>query len=183
MDQQLYEKKISSKKIFKGKILGLYLDQVQLPNKKIASREKVTHPGAVAIVPVDNLRQVYLVKQFRYPPHQTLIEIPAGKLDKGEDPVNCASRELKEEVGAEDSQLVKLTSFYTTPGFCDELLHMYLASGFKVSNNNLDEDEFLHILKFKLDDAISMIKTGEIQDAKTIIGLMLARDYLNEHQT
>ncbi|MDZ7838157.1 MAG: NUDIX hydrolase [Actinomycetota bacterium] len=134
----------------------------------------------MGIVPINGQDQVYLVKQFRYPPHQTLIEIPAGKLDEGEDPINCARRELKEEVGAENGKLIKLVSFYTTPGFCDELLHMYLALDFKVTDNNLDDDEFLHILKFNLKDSIDMIKNGQIQDAKTIIGLMLARDYVNE---
>ncbi len=180
MDKRLYEQKVDSKIIFKGKILGLYFDKVRLPNGNMASREKVTHPGAVGIVPINQDREVYLVRQYRYPPDKTLIEIPAGKLDINEDPLDCAQRELKEEIGAEEANLVNLANFYTTPGFCDELLRMYLATDFKVRSNNPDDDEFLQVLKFKLDDAISMIKNGEIKDAKTIIGLMLARDYVYE---
>jgi len=182
MEKRLYEQRISSKKVFSGKILGLYFDKVRLPNGKIATREKVTHPGAVGIVPINSNREVYLVRQFRYPPGKILIEIPAGKLDKNENPADCARRELKEEIGAEGGNMVNLANFYTTPGFCDELLRMYLAADFRVKDNNLDDDEFLVVLKFKLEDAVNMIKTREIKDAKTIIGLMLARDYLNGRQ-
>ncbi|MGM0366194.1 MAG: NUDIX hydrolase [Actinomycetota bacterium] len=179
MDKRLYEQRISSKKVFSGKILGLYFDQVRLPNGNTASREKVTHPGAVGIVPINRDREVYLVRQYRYPPDKILIEIPAGKLDEDEDPRDCAQRELKEEIGAEGGEIVNLANFYTTPGFCNELLRMYLATGFNMKANNLDEDEFLQVLKFNLDDAIAMIGKSEIRDAKTIIGLMLARDYLD----
>ncbi len=180
MDKRLYEQKISSKKVFSGKILGLFFDQVKLPNGNKATREKVTHPGAVGIVPVNSSREVYLVRQFRYPPDTILIEIPAGKLDHKEDPLDCAKRELKEEIGAQGAQMTNLSNFFTTPGFCDELLRMYLATGFTIRENNLDEDEFLQVVKFDLNKAVAMIKEGQIRDAKTIIGLMLARDYLDE---
>ncbi len=180
MNKKLYEEKISSKKIFEGKILDLYYDKVSLPNGRTATREKVAHPGAVGIVPVDESRRVYLVKQYRYPPDDILIEIPAGKLDKNEDPADCAVRELEEEIGAVGAKLVSLSNFYTTPGFSDELLHMFVATGFRIKGNNLDEDEFLEVLTFTMDEADEMIKNGKIRDAKTIIGLMLARDFLNE---
>jgi ADP-ribose pyrophosphatase len=179
MEDKLVEKKLSSKKIFHGKILNLYFDKVKLPNGNIATREKVTHPGAVGIVPVNNQKEVYLVRQYRYPPDDTIIEIPAGKIDNNEDPDKCALRELREEVGAGSADIVKLSAFYTTPGFSNELLHLYLATNFDLKDNNLDDDEFLQIVKFSLKDAIHMINTGIIKDAKTIIGLLLARDYLN----
>lgn len=178
---ELYEKKINSKNIFTGKILKLYLDDVMLPNKKIATREKVLHPGAVGIVPVTKERQVLLVKQFRYPVESILLEIPAGKLDKGEKPLDCANRELHEEVGAVGGKLINLASFYTSPGFSNEILHLYLAIDFKRKGNNLDEDEFLHIYEMDLEDTISLIEKGGIMDAKTIIGIFLARDYLNKN--
>ncbi len=178
---ELYEKKVNSKNIFTGKIIKLYLDNVMLPNKKIVTREKVSHPGAVGIVPVDRNRKVLLVKQFRYPVESTLLEIPAGKLDKNEKPIDCAIRELHEEVGAVGGKLINLASFYTSPGFSDEILYLYLAIDFKRKGNNLDEDEFLHVYEIDLEDTVSLIEKGKIMDAKTIIGIFLARDYINKN--
>ncbi len=178
---ELYEKKINSKSIFSGKIIKLYLDDVMLPNKKIVTREKVSHPGAVGIVPVNKKKEIVLVEQFRYPVENTLLEIPAGKLDKGENPVDCASRELHEEIGAVGGKLIHLVSFYTSPGFSDEILYLYLAIDFERKENNLDEDEFLHVYELDLDNTVSLIKEGKIIDAKTIIGIFLARDYLSKN--
>jgi ADP-ribose pyrophosphatase len=177
---ELYEKKIRSKIIFSGKIIKLYLDDVMLPNKKSATREKVSHPGAVGIVPVNKKGEVVLVEQFRYPVGAALLEIPAGKLDKGEDPKDCAVRELHEEVGAVGGRLIHLVTFYTSPGFADEILYLYLALGFKRKENNLDDDEFLHVYEMDLEKTITLIKKGKIKDAKTIIGVLLARDYLGK---
>jgi len=150
LDKKLYEKKISSRQIFNGVILGLSFDKVKLPNGKTASREKITHPGAVGVVAVTDEDEILLVRQFRYPVNDITIEIPAGKLDRDELPENCAKRELAEEVGAVDGVLRLLSSFYTTPGFCDEVLHLFMATGFKISNNSPDEDESLEIIKIKL---------------------------------
>jgi len=180
LNRRLYEEKISSEKIFSGKILGLYYDKVRLPNKKTASREKITHPGAVGIVPVTDDDNILLVKQYRYPVDAITIEIPAGKIDDNEIPEKCAKRELAEEVGAVDGKLKRLSTFYTTPGFCNEVLHLFLATGFKISKNNLDEDEFLDIIEMKMDTALLWIKEGKIIDSKTIIGLLMARDLLND---
>jgi ADP-ribose pyrophosphatase len=177
---ELYEKKIRSKNIFSGKIIKLYLDDVMLPNKKTATREKVSHPGAVGIVPVTKKNKVVLVEQFRYPAGATLLEIPAGKLDNGEDPIVCAERELSEEVGAVKGRLIHLATFYTSPGFADELLYLYLAVDFKREENNLDDDEFLHVYEIELEKTVSFIKEGRIKDAKTIIGIFMARDYLSK---
>ena len=178
---ELYEKKIDSKNLFTGKVIKLYLDNVMLPNKKIATREKVSHPGAVGIVPVNKESKLILVEQYRYPVESTLLEIPAGKLDKGEDPADCAGRELHEEIGATGGKLIHLASFYTSPGFSDEILHLYLATDFERKENKLDEDEFLHVYVMDLGDTVSLIKKGKIMDAKTIIGIFLARDYLSKN--
>ena len=179
MNKELFERKISSERIFKGEIVELYVDKVKLPNNKIVTREKVTNPGAVGIVPISKEEKIMLVKQFRYPPGITLLEIPAGKLGKGEDPRDCAVRELKEEIGAEGGRLIHLVDFYTSPGFCDEILYLYLALDFEKKENNPDDDEFLEVLELKFRDASSFIKNGKIKDAKTIIGILLAEDYLS----
>jgi len=182
LDKKLYEKKISSRQIFNGAILGLSFDKVKLPNGKIVSREKITHPGAVAVVAVTDEHEILLVRQFRYPVNDITIEIPAGKLDRDELPENCAKRELAEEVGAFNGVLRLLSSFYTTPGFCDEVLHLFMATGFKMSNNSPDEDEFLDIIKIKMETALLWIKEGKIKDSKTIIGILMARDLLSNGQ-
>ncbi len=180
MDKRLYEEKINSKRLFSGEILGLCYDKVRLPNGKTASREKITHPGAVGIVPVTDDNEILLVRQYRYPVDDITIEIPAGKLDINESPASCAKRELAEEVGALNGELRLLSSFYTTPGFCDEVLHLFIATGFDRSDNNPDEDEFLDIIEIKMDSALSWVKKGKIKDAKTIIGILMAREYLSD---
>ncbi len=177
MDKKLFEEKVTSKEIFKGKILKLYFDQVRLPNNKIATREKIEHPGAVAIVPINKENEVILVRQYRYPVDKVLIEIPAGKLDGSEPPIECAKRELKEEVGVEGGNFIHLAQIFTSPGFSSEKMEIYLVQDFEEKENNLDDDEFLNIIKIKLKDCLDMIKKGEINDAKSIIGIMMARDY------
>ena len=179
MSKELFEEKIQSKTIFKGEIVGLFLDKVRLPNEKIATREKVTHPGAVGIIPVDKKGRIMLVKQFRYPIGTITMEIPAGKLDKDELPLDCAIRELEEEIGAFAPTMIHLSTFYTTPGFCNEILHLYLAKDFTRKNNNLDDDEFLEIIELDLKESLTLIENGRIRDSKTIIGILLARDHLN----
>ncbi|MDD3520078.1 MAG: NUDIX hydrolase [Actinomycetota bacterium] len=178
-DEKLIEKKINSKAVFSGKIIKVYFDEILLPNDKKATREKVCHPGAVAVVPVNENNEIILIRQYRYPVEEVLIEIPAGKLDKDELPVKCAERELQEEVGAIGGKLMHLTSFLTTPGFSNELLHLFIALDFKKRENNPDDDEFLQIIKVPLDKCLSWIYDGKIKDAKSIIGILMARDYIN----
>ncbi len=182
LQKKLFESKIRSKKIFKGKILNLYFDEVRLPNNKISTREKVEHPGAVAIVPVTEKMEIILVKQYRYPVEKILIEIPAGKLDRDEPPLECAKRELHEEAGVVDGKVFKLATIYTSPGFSNEKMEIYIALEFKERKNNPDQDEFLHIFKVKLESCIEMIEDGRITDAKTIIGILLAREFLQKRK-
>ncbi|MBC7333658.1 MAG: NUDIX hydrolase [Actinobacteria bacterium] len=178
MEKKLFEEKISSQIIFEGEIVNLYFDKVKLPNNRVATREKVTHPGAVGIVPVTRNNEIILIRQFRYPVGDVLIEIPAGKLGKGEPPYECAKRELEEEIGAVGGTLINICTFYTSPGFCNEILYLYLALDFEEKENSLDEDEFLQVFRVKLGDSLDMIKSGTIKDAKTIIGILMARDYI-----
>ena len=178
MEDNLFEKTVSSEQIFKGKILTLFYDKVELPNGIIGTREKVSHPGAVAIVPVNDKDEIILVKQYRYPVEKILIEIPAGKLDNGEPALECAERELHEEVGVVNGTLAHLATIYTSPGFSDEKMDIFIATEFEEKENNPDQDEFLHIFKAKISECLEMIVNGIISDAKSIIGVMLARDYL-----
>ncbi len=178
MNKELYEQKVKSRIIFKGGIIDLYLDKVKLPNGKIATREKVSHPGAVGIVPITEKGNILLVKQFRYPVKKVLMEIPAGKIDKGEIPLECAKRELKEETGAAGGKLIHLKTFYSSPGFCNEIMHLFMAEGFKKGNKCPEDDEFLEIVEIKMEDSLSFIESGRLKDAKTIIGILLAQNYL-----
>ncbi len=178
MDDNLFEEKVSSRVVFKGNLVELYFDKVRLPNNKIATREKVLHPGAVAVVPVNKNNEIVFVKQYRYPIDKVLIEIPAGKLENNESPIECAERELGEEVGAVDGKFTHLTTIYTSPGFCNEKIDIYLVQDFMEKGSNPDDDEFLHIIKIHFDECIRMINSGEISDAKSIVGILMAHDYL-----
>jgi len=178
MEDNLFEKRVSSEQVFKGKILTLFYDKVELPNGIIGTREKVSHPGAVAVVPVNKKGEIILVKQYRYPVEKILIEIPAGKLDNREPAIECAERELHEEAGVVNGTLEHLATIYTSPGFSDEKMDIFIATEFEEKENNPDQDEFLHIFKAKISDCLEMIENGSICDAKSIIGIMLARDYL-----
>ena len=143
-DTDLYEKLTSSERLFEGKIINLRRDEVILPNGRTGMREVVEHPGAVAIVPLTTEGNVILVRQFRHPIGQVILEVPAGKLDSGEDPAACAVRELAEETGFTANTLRKLISMYTTPGFSNEIIHVYLAEDLIESDKHPDEDEFIN---------------------------------------
>ncbi len=179
-NKDLAEKKLSSQRVYHGRILDLFVDDVELPNGRQSLREKVSHLGSVGMVPLDQEGQVILIRQYRYPVEEELIEIPAGKLDPGEDPWECARRETEEEIGLIPGRLVKLATFYTTPGFCNENFHLFLALDLKKGDVNHDDDEFMVIKRVSLERAIEMVASGEIRDAKTIIGLFLAREWLRK---
>lgn len=174
------EKTINSKRIYDGKIIKVRVDTVELPNKKYSKREIVEHPGAVAILPLTEDGYVYMVKQFRKPVESILLEIPAGKLDAGENPLECAVRELKEETGLIANDMKYILEFFTSPGFSNEKMYLYLAQDFKYETNNLDDDEFLDVIKIKFEDLLLMIDNGEITDSKTIIGILAAKSFLSK---
>ncbi|GHI01437.1 NUDIX hydrolase [Neobacillus kokaensis] len=166
----LEEKTLHSEEIFSGKIITLEIQDVELPNGKRAKREIVKHPGAVAILAVTDENKIVMVEQYRKALEKTIVEIPAGKLEKGEEPVNCARRELEEETGYVCESLELLTSFYTSPGFADEIVHVFLAKGLTKKENPaaLDEDEFVNLEELTLAEAQQYVKEQKVYDAKTI---------------
>jgi len=172
------EIEIGREDVFHGKILTAHVDTVQLVNGKTAFREVVDHNGGVGIVPVDEEGNVYLVRQFRYPIGESILEIPAGKLEKGEDPFSCAVRELSEETGFTAEHYVDLGSFYPSPGFCREKLYLYLATGLKAGKLHLDEDEFLDVVKLPFVEAVELALSPDMKDAKTVMGILRAAPHL-----
>ncbi|WP_258359195.1 NUDIX domain-containing protein [Moorella sulfitireducens] len=174
----LTEKVVKTERIYEGRILSLRRDLVRLPDGKETSREVVEHPGAVAIIALDKEKNVYLVRQYRYPVDRVTLEIPAGKLDAGEEPLSCARRELAEEVGLKAAAWQQLLTFYTTPGFCDEIMYLFLATGLECHREEADADEFLEVVRLPLATAVAEIFSGTIQDAKSIAGLLIAAHLL-----
>jgi ADP-ribose pyrophosphatase len=169
-----YEKTISSQQIFTGRIINVKVDTVKLPDGSTSTREIVNHAGAVAILPVDEDGWVWLVQQYRKPLERVLLEIPAGTLEPGEKPLDCAVRELHEETGLSADSWEPILSYYSAPGFCDEQLHLYLARDLKVGESHTDRDEFVEVVKMSLEDAYKAIFTGEIIDGKSIIAIQYA---------
>ena len=157
--------------IYAGKVVTLNIDTVQLPNGETVELETIRHPGAAAVVPVKDDGTVVLIKQFRHAAGGFIIEIPAGKLHPGEDPLHCASRELEEEVGYRASSFELLSSIFTAPGFADEVIHVYKATGLTKGRQQLDRDEVLDVIEMPLTEAVAKISDGTIRDAKTIVGL------------
>jgi len=168
----LREDTVRSELIFDGKVVKLYKDEARLEDGTVVSRELIKHPGGVCVVPLDDEGNVYMVKQFRYPFQTQLIEIPAGKLEPGEDHRECGLRELKEEAGAECGKFTYLGKLYPTVAYDSEIIHMYLAQELSFGEQHLDEDEFLDVFKLPLDKAIEMVMNGEIVDSKTQIALL-----------
>ncbi|MDE5052072.1 NUDIX hydrolase [Niallia taxi] len=168
--ENLEEKTISTKEIFKGRIISLQVDEVLLPNGNTSTREIIKHPGAVAVIAITEDDKLVVVEQYRKAFEKAIIEIPAGKLEKDEEPAVCASRELEEETGYGCKNLEHITSFYTSPGFADELVHIYLAKGLykKEDAAGLDEDEFVNLMEISLEEALVLIKEQKILDAKTM---------------
>lgn len=172
------EKTISSEEIFDGRVIRVKRDTVELPNGSRSTREVVEHPGGVAVVPADAEGNIYMVRQYRYPLGRLCLEIPAGKLNYGEDHRECGLRELSEETGCEPGKFEYLGVFCPSPGFCQELIHIYLATELRQGKVHLDDDEFLEIEKYPLSELVQMIREGKIQDGKTVIGLLLAKEIL-----
>jgi len=171
---ELKETLIDSKKVFEGSIITVKQERVVLVNGKEAGRDVVVHPGAVAVVAVTPENKIVLVRQYRHPVGEALLEIPAGKLDKGEDPEHCARRELEEETGYLAGRLKQLTAIYTTPGFCNEKITIYLATELAKTAQHLDDDEFLNREYCTFQEAQQMVADGRIHDAKSIVGLLMA---------
>ena len=167
------EKTIRSKTIFEGKLIHVQVDEVTLPDGGTSTREIVKHPGAVATLAITDEEKLILVRQFRKPLEKTTLELPAGKLDPGEAPEVCARRELEEETGYQAGKVEHLVSFYTSPGFADEVLHLYEARQLKVGEARPDPDEFVETVELTLDEAYAEIAKGQICDAKTVAAVYI----------
>lgn len=160
-----------TKNIYTGQVVTLNIDTVNLPNGVTVDLEVVRHPGAAAMVPMKDEVTVIMIRQFRHAAGGFIYEIPAGKLHPGEDPLDCAARELEEEIGYTSRSFTLLSSIFTAPGFTDEVIHIYQATGLEKGTQQLDRDEVLDVVELPLKEAIQKIEDGVIRDAKTIVGL------------
>lgn len=175
-----FETPITQELVYRGRIVNVRADTARLHNDVVVPREVVEHPGGVCIVPVDEKGLCYLVRQFRYPFGEELLEFPAGKLEPGEDPLHCAVRELKEETGLVAGRVSSLGAIYPSPGYCQEVLHLYLAQDLSQGEACPDENEFVSVEKLPLDTLVQMVGNDEIRDAKTLAGVFRAKLYLEK---
>ena len=182
MMKKFEEKTIHSTSIFKGRVISLKVDEVTLPNGKTSNREIINHPGAVAVIALTDDNKIILVEQYRKALERSIIEIPAGKLEKGEEPLETAKRELEEETGYVAEEITYLQSFATSPGFADEIIHLYVAKHLSVveEKKQLDEDEFVELLEVTLEEAEQLVAEGKIYDAKTAFAIIWMKLYLSK---
>jgi len=174
----LKEKTIKSEIVFSGKLLEVHRNDVHLPNGRKSFREWINHPGAICCIPILPDGKIAMILQYRYAVKQEMLELPAGKLDKGETPENCAIRELEEETGYRANSLTFLANIHPAVGFANEKMWLYLAKELKKTEPKLDSDEFIELIPTKLEDSVEMVYNGEITDAKTIIGILWAERLL-----
>lgn len=181
---KLTETRIDGKTIFDGKIIKVIHDKVKLENGETVYREVVRHPGGVCVAAFDNQKNLYFVRQLRYPYGQVVLELPAGKLepDRSESALEGGKRELTEETGMAASKYYDLGTLYPTPGYCDEIIYMYAAGGLIQKKQRLDEDEFLEVEKIPLDKAVEMVLSGEIKDAKTQVCLLKLKTLIDKNE-
>jgi ADP-ribose pyrophosphatase len=169
---------VKSEIVHKGRIVDLQVDHVRLPSGRVAVREVVKHPGGVVVVPVMDDGRLLLVRQFRYPLRTFILEFPAGKLDSGQTPIETAKRELEEETGYVAGNMHPEFSFCTSPGFCDEVIHLFVATKLTRTAQRLEEGEHITVESYTVDECLRMIGQGAIADAKTILGLLWYRGAL-----
>lgn len=167
-----FEEQLESQTLYDGKIIHVIKDRVRLENGKEAFREIVRHPGGVCVLALTEEQEVLLVRQFRYAYGEELLELPAGKREQDEDPRLCGIRELEEETGYQAEEFTEFGRLYPTPGYCSEIIYLFLARGLRPSRQHLDEDEFLDVVKLPLNEALEMVKDGRLPDAKTQIALL-----------
>lgn len=171
------EKTLSEKLIFDGRIITVHLDDIELPDGSRATREVVEHSGGVCVAAMTEEKELYFVRQYRYPYKKVLLELPAGKLERGEDPMEAGVRELEEECGVIADTVIPMGTVYPTVAYCSEIIYLFAAKGLRSTNQNLDEGEFLDVEKIPLADAVKMVMNGEISDSKTV-ALVLKMDNL-----
>jgi ADP-ribose pyrophosphatase len=166
------EKTLNEKEIFNGKIIRVHLDDVELDDGTKTFREVVEHSGGVCVAALTDDDELLMVRQYRYPFHRELLEVPAGKLEVGEDPLEAGIRELEEECGVVADEIISLGEIYPTVAYCSEVIRMFAAKGLRKTHQHLDEGEFLGVEKVKFDDALSMVMKGELRDAKTVASIL-----------
>jgi ADP-ribose pyrophosphatase len=182
MEEETKAGKVESRRVYTGKIISVDVDTVRFPDGSLGELEMIRHPGASAVVPfLSDPRgedpQVLMIRQYRYAADGYLYEIPAGRLDKGENPRDCAARELKEETGCTAEHFDHLLTMYTTPGFTDEKIHLFMATGLVAGETKHEVDEFLDLHPMRLSRALEMVEAGEIQDSKTALGILFAAGF------
>ncbi|NLJ77799.1 MAG: NUDIX hydrolase [Tissierellia bacterium] len=180
MDYQ--EKTMKTEKIYEGKIVNLRIDTVELPDKKYSKREIVEHPGSVGIIPITDDGHMILVKQFRKPIEKTILEIPAGKIEINEEPRETAKRELIEETGYSSNNLEFVLEFYTSPGFSNEKMYLFLATDLSKGEACPEYGEYIEVEKIKIDTLMDRIGKGEISDSKTIISILFCQKYIDQDE-
>ena len=176
---KLEEKTVRKNYVYKGRIINVRCDDAELPNGKPCLREVIEHPGGVCVAALTQSDELIFVRQFRYPYYEVVLELPAGKLEKGEDPLETGKRELLEEAGCVAEEYADLGKFYPSPGYCGEIISLYAARGLSFSGQKLDEDEFLNVETIPLDRAVEMVLSNEIRDGKTqaaVLKLKLLKD-------
>jgi ADP-ribose pyrophosphatase len=171
-DAGLIETFVSKKTIWRGKAVDFDVDTVRLPNGKLATREYISHPGAVGVVPFLDRDTIVMVRQYRHPVGEVTLELPAGKIDPRESILACIKRELAEETGYTAAKFKPLIRYWPTPAFADEVLHLYVATGLKAGRINTDADEFLEVVHVPFKKAVEMVHRGKIRDSKTVVGLL-----------
>lgn len=180
-NRHLFEETISTEQLFDGIVVKLWRDQVMLENGEKATREVIKHTGGVCVLPLSSDGCIYMVKQFRYPFRQVLLEIPAGKKEIGEEPLECGIRELGEEIGASAEKITPLGKLYPTVAYDTEIIWMYLAEELTFSGGqHLDPEEFVDVVKVPFDEAYRMVLADEIPDAKTQLAILKAKALLDE---
>ena len=171
-DKGLIEMFVSKKTVWRGKAVNFDVDTVRLPNGKLATREYMSHPGAVGVVPFLDEDTIVMVRQYRHPVGEVTLELPAGKIDPRESVLACIKRELAEETGFTARKIIPLIRYWPTPAFADEILHLYVATGLTAGCVNTDEDEFLEVVTVPFKKAVEMVRRGKIRDSKTVVGLL-----------
>ena len=178
---KLFEKTLESETIFEGKVIRVVHDKVELENGSTAMREVVEHPGGVCVAALTEENELLFVKQFRYPYKEVTLELPAGKLEKGQNPLENGKRELLEETGAVGREYVTLGKLYPSPGYCGEIIHLYFCRIDRFEKQALDEDEFLNVLRIPLDKAVQMVLNNEIPDSKTQVAVLKASTLIKNY--
>lgn len=172
-------KVLKSEEVYKGRVFTIEKDVISLPDGTTAERETVRHGGAAAMIPIDNDGNIIFVKQYRHSAGRITLEIPAGTLEKGEDPLECAIRELEEETSYKADKMTFLFKMYSAIGFCSEILYIYIAEGLTNGHFNMDDDEFITLERHSVEEAVDMIFSGKICDSKTISAVLAYKEYKN----